>query len=77
VPPAAGGPISPADYLEKIRLPSAEAGAGLIDEASRSRDYTVSFMDTAVLVTSKLGSPVSGFLKLWPVRLSGEVEECN
>jgi hypothetical protein len=43
-------PVGPADYVEKIRLPSAEARVGLIDDVSKNRDCAVAFMNAAVLV---------------------------
>jgi hypothetical protein len=42
--------VSPADYVEKTRLPSAKAPFGLIDEASESRDCPVAFMNAVILI---------------------------
>jgi hypothetical protein len=43
-------PASPADYVEKTRLPSARAPYGLIGEASESRDCPAVFMNAAILI---------------------------
>jgi serine/threonine protein kinase len=51
--PQPEAPVGPADYVEKIRLPSAGARLGLVDEASKDRDSAVAFMNAAVLVAMR------------------------
>jgi hypothetical protein len=54
--------VRPADYVEKIKLPSKEARVRLIDEAPKNWDCEVALMNAAILIPCEISWLSESFL---------------